>query len=197
MESINKGSNFETLLSEVLSYINENFEEPFIGSTILASKAFILEDNALESDDLDGAVFEECAMSEALGNIDMDDLEAHLKYKDESYNEMLLRKIDEKGMSDADCYNKALINKSNFNKIKNVEGYRAKKNTVIALGLALELPYEEMNELLNKAGYAFTKSSKFDLIIEYCIKHELYNVLEINDILFAFDQELLGSNVRD
>ena len=133
----------------------------------------------------------------ACEDVDMDDLEARLKYRDESYVEMLLRKIDEKGISDADCYNKAQINKANFNKIKNIEGYKAKKTTLIALGLALELPMDEMNELLNKAGYAFTNSSKLDLIVEYCIEHRLYDINQINKVLYSFDQELLGAGIRE
>lgn len=115
-----------------------------------------------------------------------------LSQLDETFSQMLLRKMDECGISDAQCYKKANIDSSLFCAIQSDIHYKPSKPVAMAFAVALELPLEEAREMLGKAGFVFSHASKFDIIAEYFISHQNYNIFEINEALFAFDQSQLG-----
>ena len=119
-------------------------------------------------------------------------LEDMLKQADAGFTETLLKLIDKTGKKDSEIYKKALLSKQHFSKIRNNPDYKPTKPTAIALALALELDLEETRDLIGRAGYALSGSSKFDLIIRYFIEQGNYNLVEINMALYEFDQNLLG-----
>ena len=119
-------------------------------------------------------------------------LDAMLSQVDESFSQMLIRKIDEKHMTDAQCYKRANVDRRLFNKIKNNAAYRPGKRTALAFAIALELTLDETREMLMKAGFALSHSSKADIVVEYCIMTGNYDIMEINQILFGLDLQPLG-----
>ena len=131
-----------------------------------------------------------CAPMAASKAISLEDM---LRQEDAGFTETLLKLIDKTGKKDSEIYKKANISKQHFSKIRNDPDYRPTKPTAIALALALELNLKETKDLIGRAGYALTNSSKFDLIIRYFIEQGNYNIVEINIALYEFDQSLLGS----
>lgn len=116
-----------------------------------------------------------------------------LKAADAGFSEKLLQLIDQTGQKDSVIYKKANISKQHFSKIRNNPNYQPTKSTAIAFALALELDMAQTMDLIGRAGFTLSKSSKFDLIIRYFIERKEYNVVAINIALYEFDQPLLGS----
>lgn len=166
------------LFSDIAQYIDDNY--------VAQREAYFSNRNVFE----ESACLAPMSVEAIENTAELSDIVITL---DESFSQMLLRKIDEKGMTDSECYKKANIDRKLFSKIRSNPDYKPSKPTVIAFCIALELSLAETNEMLLKAGFALSHSNKFDVIIEYFIKRGNYNIFEINEALFAFDQSLLGA----
>ena len=111
---------------------------------------------------------------------------------EDSFSENLMRRIRQKGLKDPEVYKKANIDRKLFSKIKKNKDYKPSKTTAIAFALALELSLDETRDLIGRAGYAMSHSNKFDIIIEYFLLEQNYDIFEINEVLFDFGQPLIG-----
>ena len=127
--------------------------------------------------------------SEVVLNAGIDEM---IDHKDQTFQEYLFRIIDRKGLDDKEVYKKANIDRKHFSKIKSNVDYNPTKKTAVAFAIALGLNLDETKDLLLKAGIALTRSNIFDIIIEYCITHNIRDIYEINCILFDYDQPTLG-----
>ena len=182
------------LFADIAEYIDDHYVDAHTDScrerlrrlNRLESKASkVCEDAAL------GFMAAPCApmsMSVTSGSLDnvLDELDA-------GFSETLLKLIDRTGKKDSEIYKKANVDRKLFSKIRNNPDYKPSKTTAIAFAIALELDLEETKDFIARAGFALSRSSKFDVIIEYFIKQKNYDVFAINEALFAFDQSLLGA----
>ena len=175
----------EKLFQNVTSYIDQNYVDALEARALTSGYA------RNRRREMDAATVCSCAPM-AAPCASKASLEDMLRQEDAGFTETLLKLIDEAGKNDSEIYKKANISKQHFSKIRNNPHYKPTKPTAIALALALELDLKQTKDLIGRAGYALTNSSKFDLIIRYFIEQGNYNVVEINIVLYEFDQPLLG-----
>jgi len=180
------------VLNEVLAFIDENYTGK--RDEVFSRKSLRVE--------IEPTVAEPCVASQ----ISMPPPSAPIKERvfekwperlDKPFSVTLFRLIEEKGKSDAEVYKRANIDRRLFSKIRTDRSYRPKKETIIAFALALELTLAETADLLKRAGFALSRSVLFDVIVEYFITRGKYDIFEINNVLFKYDQPILGWRTRD
>ena len=183
----------EKLFQSVASYIDQHYVDYFQMATYgvpVENHRSIRRRRAM--DVCESAVMRECLPCEPVSTSKAMSLKDMLKQADAGFTETLLKLIDKAGKKDSEVYKRANLSKQHFSKIRNNPNYKPTKPTAIALALALELDLDATKDLIGRAGYALTNSSKFDLIIRYFIEQGNYNVIEINMALYEFDQILIG-----
>lgn len=187
-----------SLFSKIDAYIDERYvqeqseiEYSFDTSAfddVMPCREMSCQDLAMQPEEI--CSYSLADMSKPLGR--QESLADRIKHLGETFQERLFRMIEERGLTDAQVYKKANIDRKLFSKIRCSVDYTPKKRTVLALALALELCLDDTKDLLASAGYAFSPSSRFDLIIQYFIENEVYDIYTINLALFEHDEPALG-----
>ena len=170
---------YENELSDSFSKVLESNEPPVLLKAMMKPLTALSEDKVAQK-----------TVDRSIKN---QSLSEYLKTMDKPFAYKLLTWIDVKGMTDVECYKKATVDKKTFSKIKcNPTTYKPSKQTAVAFAIALELNLEETQDLLASAGLTLSRSFTFDKIIRYFLQKEIYDINEINEALFEFDQVLLG-----
>ena len=160
--------------------LNEYLERNFVALESADEMDIFNPEATFKDGTIDGTNLPVSSLEELVGNVG------------ETFCEMLFRKIEEKGYTDAEVYKKADIDRKLFSKIRSNPAYHPQKNTVIALALALELPIDEFNDMLSRAEYALSPSSKGDLIVKFFVEHGVYDRMTINFTLDEYGEEIIG-----
>ena len=187
------------LFRDVQEYIDDNYAETHVSKNIESRREAVWHQDESEALELDHSIMADMQVPApkaarpcfSASRTDWSDI---VRKTDEGFSQTLLRLIDRKGMTDAQCYKKANVDRRLFSKIRSDPEYRPSKPTVLAFAIALELTLPETRKLLQKAGFALTHSSKLDLVVEYCITERFYDVFQINEVLFDLDLPLLGNS---
>ena len=197
----------EKLFKSVSSYIDENYirsktlDEYGPENTYAARlerrriRERLKQNNRIHEDMYPSQALEECLAMPAMAPapMDADDWGQLMKSLDAGFSETLLKLIDRTGKKDSEIYKKANVDRKLFSKIRNNMDYKPSKTTALAFAFALELDIDETKDFIGRAGFALSHSSKFDVIVEYFLVNRNYNVFELNEVLFAFDQPLIGA----
>ena len=179
---------------KLFAEINEFIDDEYVDSDCDGSideihtiKNFLVIEDRMEAPKMSAP------MPTSYGSAKNKSLHEYMKSMDKSFAYKLFDLIDERGMTDVECYKKANVDKKTFSKIKcNPNTYRPSKQTAVAFAIALKLNLDETQELLASAGLTLSRSFTFDKIIRYFLQKEVYDIFEINEALFEFDQVLLG-----
>ena len=188
----------EKLFQSVTSYIDENYveEHRVVGYAIRQNnRSYRWRQQEIEACESCSTLdkLQPLAPMQASETMTLEDM---LNQTDVGFAETLLDLIVKTGKKDSEIYTRANVSRQHFSKIRNNPDYRPTKPTAVAFAIALELDLEQTKDLIGRAGYALTNSSKFDVIIRFFIESGNYNMMDINTTLFEFDQTLLGSQVN-
>ena len=188
------------LLGEIQQFIDDNYADEHYDPRRESRRGMLFRNtpqpfSARAAEDLCApkcAALSEFSEAECAAIEESESLDEALSGLDLSFSQRLLRLIDESGRTDVDVYKSANIDRKLFSKIRSDVNYHPKKQTVIAFAVALRLSLSDTEKLLNSAGFALSHSSKADVIVEFFIRRGNYDIYEINDALFAYDQTLIG-----
>lgn len=178
----------QALYSDIKQFIDDEYVDEH--SACLIDSASLCDEFEPDAFDEEPVAMNPYTSSKAMAR--SESLDEYLKHLDRSFQQMLFDLIDESGMTDVECYKRANVDRRTFSKIKSNKFYKPSKQTAIAFAISLQLDLETTQELLATVGYTLSRSHVFDKIIRYFIHNENYNIFEINEALFEFDQPLLG-----
>lgn len=187
----------KVVFDEISEFISDDYieeQKAVFTSEIECFDRTLLPNEIRRRDRLDASRPKTCAsMPAPTSSVGNKTLQEYMKAMDKSFAYKLFDLIDSKGMTDVECYKKANVDKKTFSKIKcNPDTYKPSKQTAVAFAIALELTLDETQDLLASAGLTLSRSFTFDKIIRYFLQKGVYDIFEINEALFEFDQMLLG-----